>query len=523
MVRAGDEAELPAALAVGGVAQRGVRVADPVAVAVAEADRGVGARRHQPGAERHALVQRGGERERLERRPGLHADAGAVAGVGGEVDPGLAALLVGAEGAVDDHRLDLAGARLDHRLGGGLVRGVLRRDVPVHRALRGLLRPRVHGGADREAAALEQLLPVLGGLPEHRVREDLALHVVAEERRLAGHAAAADVVDLQPDGAALGLGGLGGVDPAERGHPVQDGVAALPGLAGMPGRVVGVGVADDPGEQGRLGEVQLGRVLGEVVPGRGLDAVRAVAVVGDVEVAAQDLVLAELLLHRHRVPQFADLAGGGDLLGRLPLLVVVGLGEQEVLHVLLGDAGAALRHLPAAEVAGEGPQRALQVDGAVLVEAAVLDGEHRRARDRRDLVERDVHPVLVEERRDLGAVGGEDRGPLRDAGRRQVHRVAVEPACRVAGADARRARGGQQHQRDEHPGEAAERTQPAQRAELLGAGRGRGEDPVRAGARRSRETASRIAIPWVTIRPGRHAPRVNAPSRTDHPNADVPP
>src|SRR5690606_18929019 len=118
--------------------------------------------------------------------------------------------------------------------------------------------------------------------------------------------------------------------------PVQDDVAALPGLAGMPGRVVGVGVADDAGEQRGLGEVQLGGVLGEVVPGGGLDAVGAVAVVGDVEVAAQDLVLGEPPLDRDGVPQLADLARGGDLLGGSALLVGAGLGEQQVLHVLLG-------------------------------------------------------------------------------------------------------------------------------------------------------------------------------------------
>ena len=57
-------------------------------------------------------------------------------------------------------------------------------------------------------------------------------------------------------------------------------------------------------------------------------------------------------------------------------------------------------------------QRALQVEGAVLVEAVVLDRDDRLDHGPRDALERDGDPVLVVERRQPVAVRVEDRGPL---------------------------------------------------------------------------------------------------------------
>ena len=259
-------------------------------------------------------------------------------------------------------------------------------------------------------------------------------------------------------------------DPAQLQHPVDHDVAAIPGRAGPAHRVVGVRVADHPGQQGGLGQREPGRGLGEEVPGRRLDPVRTAAEVGDVQVPGQDLVLGEPPFHRDRVPQLAQLARGRDLPGAALLLLRTGLGEQQVLHVLLGDARAALGDLAGAEVAGQGAQRALRVQRAVLVEPRVLDGQDGFAGDRGDLVEPHVHPVLVEERGDELAVGRQDPGPLRHARGVQVVRLALEPVGRVTRADTGHAGGGQHDQRDQDPGEDAEPAQPADRFGPLRAG-----------------------------------------------------
>ena len=137
---------------------------------------------------------------------------------------------------------------------------------------------------------------------------------------------------------------------------------------------------------------------------RGLHAEGAVAEVGDVEVALEDPVLAVVLLERDGVAQLADLAGVGLLGSGGTFLVALGLVEQRLLHHLLGDGRPTLDRPTVGLVGHEGTQRAPQVEGAVLVEAVVLDRDdrlHHRARDR---LERDVDPVLVVEGGDQVAV-----------------------------------------------------------------------------------------------------------------------
>ena len=170
------------------------------------------------------------------------------------------------------------------------------------------------------------------------------------------------------------------------------------GLGLVVGRVVAGRVLHQAGQHGRLVQLELGGRLGEVVPGGGLDAVGAVAEVGDVEVALEDPVLGVLLLEGDGVAQLADLALVGVRGGRGLLLLGVGLVDQRQLDHLLGDRRAALDDPVGRLVGDERAQRALQVERAVLVEAVVLDRDDRLAHDRRDLVERDVDPVLVVER-----------------------------------------------------------------------------------------------------------------------------
>src|SRR5660398_131112 len=86
----------------------------------------------------------------------------------------------------------------------------------------------------------------------------------------------------------LGRSRLRRRDEPQLEHAVDDDVAAIDRCQRMIHGIGSDGVLRQTGQHGRLGEVEvLGRDT-EVVPGRSLDAVRAVAVVGDVEVAVED-------------------------------------------------------------------------------------------------------------------------------------------------------------------------------------------------------------------------------------------
>ena len=79
--------------------------------------------------------------------------------------------------------------------------------------------------------------------------------------------------------------------------------------AGVLGRVVAARALDQAGEHRGLRKRQLvGRGVEVVVGGR-LDAVRAVAEVGDVEVVLEDLVLGVVVLDPDGVAQLEELAG----------------------------------------------------------------------------------------------------------------------------------------------------------------------------------------------------------------------
>ena len=173
-------------------------VADPLAVAVLEravAGRGVAGGRRVAVPVLQALLERCGERVGLRRRALLEAAATAVRGVGDDVVAHLVLLLAAAELARGRHRLDLAGARHDHRLRGDRL--VLGADVLLDGLLGGLLHLRVDRGLDGQTAALEQFERVLGGLAEILVVEDLVLNVEAEVRVLARFAAARDLGVLE--------------------------------------------------------------------------------------------------------------------------------------------------------------------------------------------------------------------------------------------------------------------------------------------------------------------------------------
>src|SRR4029453_16911249 len=121
---------------------------------------------------------------------------------------------------------------------------------------------------------------------------------------------------------------------------------------------------DRPGQGGRLGQGQLPDRPGEVVLGRGGDAVDAVAEVHLVQVGGQDPVLAGRPLQRGRVDRLDQLA-----------VQAAPVAGDDVLDVLLGDGAAALAEVAAGQVDRDRPRDAAEVERAMLVVAGVLGGQ----------------------------------------------------------------------------------------------------------------------------------------------------
>ena len=96
---------------------------------------------------------------------------------------------------------------------------------------------------------------------------------------------------------------------------------------------------EQAGEHRRLGEVDVGDLLAEIVFGRRRDAEIAAAHIGAVEIELEDLVLGVVPLEPDGEEGFLDLALDGAL-----------GAEEQVLGQLLGDRGAALRAVVALRV-----------------------------------------------------------------------------------------------------------------------------------------------------------------------------
>ncbi len=196
---------------------------------------------------------------------------------------------------------------------------------------------------------------------------------------------------------------LPGVDEALFAHPGQDDAAAGPRAREVRPRRKrrrGLGQA---GEQRRLGQGQVLRVLAEQPPGHGLRPVGARAEVDAVQVHLEDLVLGELLLDHQGQHGFLRLAH-----------VRAVVGEEERPGELLGE-GAAPLDGAARQVPLRGAGDAQRVDPGMAVEAMVLDRDHRRAQVGRDLVQGDVAAVLVQREPRL-AVGAVEDGVADPAG-----------------------------------------------------------------------------------------------------------
>ena len=217
--------------------------------------------------------------------------------------------------------------------------------------------------------------------------------------------------------------------------------------------VVPARVLRNAGEERRLGQRQLQRVVPEVRARRALDPVRAVREVDRVQVRGEDLVLRPVLLE---LPRERGLL-------QLPRDRAVGAG-QLVLHELLRDRRAALHRRLVLDVREERAAHAADVDAAVLEEAPVLRRDDRLLDPRRDLVALHEHAALA------AAEHGEDRVAVGRVDvavdlllRRLLERV--EPAQLLADRDdeAVGERRGSQHAQNTDEGEKAKLADPASR------------------------------------------------------------
>ena len=222
-----------------------------------------------------------------------------------------------------------------------------------------------------------------------------------------------------------------------------------------------------PASSAACGTVSWSAVVLKYVRAAAGDPGRAVAEGHDVQVAGEDLLLAQAALQLQRDLGLLQLPRRG-LLGRLEPL---GLGfgrhvEQVVLDVLLGEGGRALHHVSRRRVGDHRAHRALPVHALVLVEPAVLDRHDRRLHGRRDLPRPQHLPVLgrIEEPGDrvpalVGHRAGLRQRPVDQLGRHAVHAVADGDRRR-----AQRRRGREHHARRHHPGGQAQRSQQRDRS-----------------------------------------------------------
>ena len=213
--------------------------------------------------------------------------------------------------------------------------------------------------------------------------DELLLHVLDEVGGRPAASGEVHVLGLRQR-RVIGRGHLARGDHLLLVHEVQHGRA--PGARGLrvDDRVVEARVGGDPGEERRLGERQLVRLLVEVDARGHLDAVGAVPEEDGVQVRGQDPVFRPLAL---------ELPGERGLLELAADRPVVAV--ERVLHELLRDRGASLDELLRAHVGPDGAPDAADVDAAVLPEPPVLDRDDRVLHPGIDLVGLDEHSALV--------------------------------------------------------------------------------------------------------------------------------
>src|SRR5262252_9284796 len=126
------------------------------------------------------------------------------------------------------------------------------------------------------------------------------------------------------------------------------------------------GRLEQAGEHRCFGEVYVARGLVEIKLRRRIDAERAAAEIGAVEIEFEDLVLRQPYLKPQREKRFLDLALDGAL-----------VRQEQVLGQLLADGRTALHHAAGARVREHRAEQAGKVDAKMLVEPPVFGGERR--------------------------------------------------------------------------------------------------------------------------------------------------
>src|SRR5476651_1979066 len=179
-----------------------------------------------------------------------------------------------------------------------------------------------------------------------------------------------------------------------------------------------------------------------------LDAIDAGAEVHAVQIELEDLLLGELRLDQQRDAALLDLAAEA-----------LDVRQEDRARELLRQRAAAFQAAAAADVAHDRARDADGIDAGVVIEAAILDGDHRVLQVGRDLVERYVVALLVEPEPRL-AVRAVEHG-VADAARQAMdrHGISRQPD---AGDHAAGDQCEQERQRD--PVGPAARPQQAQRA-----------------------------------------------------------
>ena len=173
--------------------------------------------------------------------------------------------------------------------------------------------------------------------------------------------------------------GVGLRDVSGVGHGPQHEVSALGGALGVHEGGEQRRRLNDPSEQGGLADGEVRDILAEEQPGRFRDAVHrersALSEIHVVQIQLEDLVLRRPPLEHDRHDLLAQLPQNRPPPGNLLGCDLV--GQEEIPGQLLRDRAAAFEITPIAEEVGEeGAYHADEIDTPVVVEAAVLDGQH---------------------------------------------------------------------------------------------------------------------------------------------------
>ena len=185
---------------------------------------------------------------------------------------------------------------------------------------------------------------------------------------------------------------------------MQDHVPSLRGVLGIAQGVVGRGSLHDTGQGGRFDQVQICCRFGEVATSSCFNSVRPGPEVGDVQVASQNLALAEALFQGESQACLADLAGEAVAACLLEVFGGCCLIDENVFDVLHGQGRRPLLNAPRSCVARKGANDTPGIDAVVLEETHIFDSDDRLTHDRGDAVQRHLDAVLVIQRREERAV-----------------------------------------------------------------------------------------------------------------------